>query len=225
MHDAQNSDCHAVTLLGGGPVDPDDLGRAIALAPRIVAADGGAQHADRLGLPVSEIVGDLDSLTKKELWRKSGTVITQLDEQDSTDFEKCLYATRAPVYVGLGFLGLRLDHTLACLRTLAAYPHKRVILMGEAEIAFHCGHSFAFDAEPGERVSLFPMSAVSAIGSTGLRWPIDGLDFAPHAQIGTSNMALGGAVTLAFGDEGMIAILEKRRLEPVFSALMASGEA
>lgn len=219
MHDDQNMGVHAVTLLGGGPVDPDDLALATAIAPRIIAADGGARHAAPLGLPLAEIVGDFDSLTNQDLWRKSGTKLTYLPEQDSTDFEKCLYQTVAPMYVGVGFLGRRLDHTLACLRTLAAYPDKHVILLGEQEIVFHCNNSIEVPVTEGERVSLFPMRKVAGIASGGLRWPIGGLQFAPDGQIGTSNIATGGAVSLEFDGPGMLILLDKSHLTTVAERL------
>ena len=34
-----------VTLIGGGPLGPDDLAQALALAPTVAAADGGADQA------------------------------------------------------------------------------------------------------------------------------------------------------------------------------------
>ena len=34
-----------VTLLGGGAIGPDDLATALSVAPRLVAADGGASAA------------------------------------------------------------------------------------------------------------------------------------------------------------------------------------
>ena len=202
-------DVHAVTLLGGGPVDPADLHRSVSLAPRIVAADGGARHAATHGLPLTEIVGDFDSLTNQEVWRKSGTRLTHVTEQDSTDFEKCLTKTVAPMYVGVGFLGRRLDHTLACLRTMAAFPDKHVILLGEREIIFHCPNRFEFAAQADERVSLFPMARVTGTVCEGLRWSTKGLKFAPDGQIGTSNMATGGRVLLEFDGPGMLVLLGK----------------
>ena len=221
MHDDQYTDGHAVTFLGGGPAAPEDLRRAYALAPRIVAADGGAKHAAPLGLPVTDIVGDLDSLTNSEVWRKSGTRVTQLDEQESTDFEKCLYTIGTELAIGVGFLGRRLDHTLACLRTLIAYGERAVVLMGEGDVVFHAGRRFAIDAAPGERVSLFPMRAVRGRASEGLKWPIGGLNFAPDGVIGTSNLATGGAVVLEFDGPGMLVMLSKDRLEDVAAALLA----
>ncbi|MGB2893545.1 MAG: thiamine pyrophosphokinase, partial [Albidovulum sp.] len=62
----------------------------------------------------------------------------------------------------------------------------------------------------GTRVSLFPMAAVAG-RATGLRWPIEGLDFRPDGRIGTSNQA-EGPVDMAFARPGMLVILPRAAL-------------
>ena len=50
-----------VTLAGGGPFGKAALARARALAPRIVAADGGADRLLRLGAEPEAVFCDVDS--------------------------------------------------------------------------------------------------------------------------------------------------------------------
>ena len=219
MHDDLPLADHTVTLLGDGPADPEDVAEAYGFAPNIVAADGGARHAHNLGLPVREIVGDLDSLTNQELWRNSGTVLTQLNEQDSTDFEKCLATIAADLYLGVGFLGRRLDHSLACLRTLVFYPERPIILIGEADVVAHCPPSLRINVEIGTRVSLFPMAKVEGLSSEGLRWSIEGLNFAPDGKIGTSNEAIADEVEIQVSNPGLLILLPKPCLPALIAAL------
>ena len=54
--------------------------------------------------------------------------------------------------------------------------------------------------------------------SQGLRWPIDGLDFAPSGRIGTSN-EVTGPVVLVFDGPGMLVITPREALEQVSAAL------
>ncbi|MFT6103787.1 MAG: thiamine pyrophosphokinase, partial [Paracoccaceae bacterium] len=54
--------------------------------------------------------------------------------------------------------------------------------------------------------------------STGLRWPISGLEFEPGGLIGTSNSA-NGPVGLEFDQPGMLVILPKAFLPCVLDAL------
>lgn len=220
MRDDQYIAEHSVTLLGGGPVDPEHLNRVLRIAPELVAADGGANHAHALKIPVTHIVGDFDSLTNEQLWRNSGANLTHLDEQETTDFEKCLYATEARLYLGLGFIGGRLDHTLACMATLAKLTDKTVILIGDEDIVFRCPSKLRIDMDARARVSLFPMSPVSAMTSKGLRWPLEGLSFAPDTKIGTSNEATGGPVEITVGAGALLVILPLSYLSGAIDALL-----
>lgn len=219
MRDHQPHADHKVTLLGGGPVDAAALQRCLSLAPRLVAADGGADYAHAHGHTVTHIIGDLDSLSTRTTWQNSGTPITTLTEQDTTDFEKCLYTENASIFLGIGFVGGLLDHTLACLRSLCVYKDVPIVLIGEDQIIMHAGRKFATELNAGDRVSLFPLAPVRGLESTGLRWPIAGLDFSPTGQIGTSNSATGGPVEMSFDRDGMLIFLPLDALESVVHRL------
>ena len=219
MHDSQPQAARATTLLGGGPVDPDQLNLALSLAPKLVAADGGAEHALRLGLPVTKILGDLDSLTNLQFWRDQGVDLVKISEQDSTDFEKCITHEDADVFVGVGFLGRRLDHSLANLRTLAAYPDQRVLLIGETDIVFLSPPEITLELAVDTRVSLFPMTRVLCGPSKGLRWPIDGLVMEPDGQIGTSNRTVDARVEMIFPDARPLVMVPALYLEECLTAL------
>lgn len=205
-----------VTLVGGGPVTASQLARATAFAPRIVGADGGADRLLRLGVPPEAVIGDMDSI--------SGPARDQLrdrlfpvPEQDSTDFDKALRAIRAPFVLGLGFAGARVDHGLAVLSGLIRAPDQRCLILGPRDVTFLCPPELALDVPPGTRLSLFPMGRVGG-ESTGLRWPIKGLEFAPDGQIGTSN-EVTGPVRLSFDAPKMLVILPVRYLAAALRGL------
>ncbi len=204
-----------VTLLGGGAVASADVAAALALAPCLVAADGGGDHALALGLMPRAVIGDMDSLSATAAQMLAGR-IHRIAEQDSTDFGKCLRLVRADFYLGLGFTGLRLDHTLSALNEVAARPAKRVLLLAEEEVIFRAPTRLTLNLTPGERLSLYPMGPARG-RSVGLRWPIDGIDFAPGGRIGTSNEALGPVHLEIAGP--MLVMLPKDRLTLARDAL------
>lgn len=208
-----------VTLLGGGPLETTLLERALALAPRLIAADGGANHITPSDYHVVQIVGDNDSLRDAVRWQAAGTELVHVAEQDSTDFEKCLRAVAAELYLGVGFLGGRIDHELACLRALAAYPDKRIVLLGREDVVFLLPEEIRLEVGEGARVSLYPMAACRGISSEGLRWPIAGLEFAPDGLIGTSNEAVADEISLRFDRAKMLGILPIGCLDAVIAAL------
>ncbi|MFT6451403.1 MAG: thiamine pyrophosphokinase [Halocynthiibacter sp.] len=207
-----------VTLLGAGQSKAADLAECLTLAPHLIAADGGAGVALAAGHMPAAVIGDFDSIDRGALAAIPETRLFEISEQDSTDFEKCLRTVDAPLILGLGFLGARVDHMLAAFNAIVRCP-RDVILIGEEDVAFHAqaGRRYAIDLAKGARVSLFPMGAVSGQGA-GLRWPICGLEFAPDARIGTSNEATG-PVELEFAQAGMIVILERAALGAAMEAL------
>ena len=94
-----------------------------------------------------------------------------------------------------------------------------MVLVGGEDICFLCPPAFEIDLAPRTRVSLFPMGPVRGCLSEGLRWPIDGLAFAPDGRIGTSNEATGGLVRVVFDAPRMLVILPAGLLEPVVDRL------
>lgn len=209
-----------VTLVGGGA--KERLAAALALAPVVVAADGGGNSALPPGFEFRAVIGDMDSLRDPAALRARGVSLHEVTEQISTDLEKCLYSIEAPLILGVGFLGGRLDHQLAAMNALVKHP-ARVVLIGRDDICFLCPPDFALEMAAGERVSLFPMGPVTGALGEGLRWPISGLRFAPDGRIGTSNAALGGPLRLGFDAPKMLVILPAAYLASVADRLRSLG--
>lgn len=212
-----------VTLVGGGPVPAEGLRASLALAPEVVAADGGADMPLPPGHRLGAVIGDLDSLADAEVLRRAGVPVHHLPEQESTDFEKCLYSVEAPLFLCVGFVGGRTDHDLAAMNALVRYSRKAAILIGPRDVCFLCPERLELDLPPGTRISLFPMARMRGLVSEGLRWPVTGLEMRPDGRIGTSNEATGGRVLIAFDAPGMLVILPIRHL-PAVATLPALAE-
>ena len=209
---------HPVTLIGGAEVNNQGLARALALAPGIVAADGGADTALIHGVSPDAVIGDFDSISDSARELIPGDRQHPIPEQDSTDFDKCLRNIHAPLIIGVGFSGARLDHQLAAFNTLVRHPAQRCILLGEGDLAFLCPPSLRLDIPPDTPLSLFPMGAVEGI-SDGLHWPIAGLNFAPDGRVGTSNRTTG-PVYLNITAPKMLVILPQSTLEQATKSLL-----
>jgi len=143
-------------------------------------------------------------------------------EQETTDFEKVLYSTAAPVTVGLGMTGKRFDHTLAALDALARFAAgRRIILVDESDIALALAGPFEFTVEPGARVSVHPLTPTRFAGSTGLVYPLDGLLLAPGIRTGTSNAADAASFSIEPDGDGVyLLILERRWLDSLIAVLL-----
>ena len=194
-----------------------DLALALAHAPVLVAADGGAVPALAAGHVPQAVIGDFDSIPEDAIARIPEDRLHRIAEQDSTDFDKALRSISAPLILAVGFLGERLDHQLAALNVLVRQASQPCMLIGRAEVVFHLPPAFEIDLVEGDPVSLFPMRPVEG-RSHGLEWPIDGLHFAPGERVGTSNRALG-PVRIDMAGPGMLVMLPRSAFDGAVSAL------
>lgn len=205
-----------ITLIGGGSVTKDDIAAARTIAPLVVAADSGADSALFHGIRPAAVIGDFDSVSAQARHKIAGENLHQVAEQDSTDFEKCLQRLVAPLIIAIGFSGSRHDHFLAVLNTLARQIGPKTILLGGEDVIALLPAQIALDLPAGTRVSLFPMGAARGT-STGLHWPIDGVEFDSDKRIGTSNRALGPVQITMSGP--CLLILPRNQLNMLAAAL------
>jgi len=185
-----------VILVGGGDVDWDSLEYALGLELPVVAVDSGADVLRDAAVQTDVIIGDMDSISDTRGW-PAQTKIAEIPEQDSTDFEKALYSTLAPLYLAFGFLGQRLDHSLAALHCLAKYrTRKSIILIDRVDLMFAPAVPLCIDLPRNIRLSINPLAPVTFHSSTGLRYPLDGLTLEAGVAVGTSNTVTGTAVSV-----------------------------
>ena len=212
---------HPVVFLGGGHASAADLADALTICGKLVAVDGGLVTAQTAGRMPDAVIGDMDSAPPEALARVPIARQHQVSEQQSTDFDKALRSVAAPVVVGLGFCGGRVDHQLAAFHTLLVHADRPCILVGADEVIVMAPPQVSLEMVAGEVVSLFPMLPVQG-RSTGLEWPIDGLAFDPARFVGTSNRATG-EVTLMMDTPGMLLIVPKRYLRPLVAHFVQGG--
>lgn len=205
------------TLVGGAPSSRRTLAEALTHAPRLIAADGGADACLAAGLVPEIVVGDLDSISDAARAAFADR-LRHVPEQDSTDFGKALAALPAGLTLAVGFTSGRTDHFLACLSALAR-TRARCILLGDADCIALCPPHIALDLAPGTRVSLWPLGPARG-RSTGLRWPLDGIALDPAGRVGTSNEATG-PVALEM-DGPCVLILPAESLPALIAALDAA---
>lgn len=202
-----------IAIVGGGVVDHGLLRDLAERDVALVGADGGGDAIGAAGLVPDAIVGDLDSLFDRRDWEQR-TRVVHIPEQITTDFQKALYSTRAPLTLALGMTGKRLDHTLAALSAvLQAAPERSTLLVDEVDVALTTVGAFGFDAHHRERVSVHPLLPIRFRRSTGLLYPLDGLTLEPGGLLGTSNEGMGGRVEIIPNDETpWMLILGRQRL-------------
>lgn len=208
-----------VTLVGGGPILPRDLARALRLAPCPVAADGGADRLLAAGVMPEAVIGDFDSISAAALAAIPQARLHRVADQDTTDFDKALRSVQAGFILALGFSGARADHGLAVMNSLVRQSGRPCLVLGEQDVSFAVPPGpVRLALRPGDPFSLFPFARVTG-RSEGLEWPLDGHVFAPDGFIATSNRVSAPEVRLWLDAPGMVAILPRRRLRAAIGAV------
>ncbi|UXU75240.1 MULTISPECIES: thiamine diphosphokinase [unclassified Paracoccus (in: a-proteobacteria)] len=210
-----------VTLIGGGPVRADDLALALALAPKVAAADAGADRALDHDLIPEAVWGDFDSISARVQAIIPPGRLHPVAEQDSTDFEKSLSRIAAPLVIAVGFAGARQDHFLAALNVLARRIGPPCILIAGEDAITLMPPRLELALIAGTRVSLFPMGP-ARMRSAGLFWPLDGLALDPQGRVGTSNRATG-PVALTVETGPVLLMLPREEIAGLARALLAAG--
>jgi thiamine pyrophosphokinase len=189
----------------------------------VIAADGGSQHCQDLGITPDVLIGDLDSSDPKLAanWEAAGVeVIRHPEDKDQTDLELALMLAQdrgADEILVYGAVGGRLDMTFGNL-TLLAHPdlHTPTTLIcgGEEVQLLKPGGSLTLQGHPGEIVSLIPLQPGSAVVSTsGLRYGLKGEELAYGTTRGISNVLLDSKAKIQL-TAGLLAVVHTREQPP-----------
>ncbi len=194
-----------VALVGGAHVAPEILNILQTLTNVFVAADGGANILHAAGLHPSKVIGDFDSLSDAAR-QDFAPQLVHIAEQDTTDLEKVVQRVCAPVLIGAGFLGGRLDHTLAALNVMVRRSEAPLILVDEVDCCLRCPDGGArFQLPEGTPLSVLPMGDAIAT-SRGLQWDMDELQLRPAGVVSSSNKTALPDVTIQVAGPAIITL-------------------
>ena len=187
-------------IVGGG--GPPSGGGARALAARgpgaaaVIAADSGLEPVLKLGLEVTAVVGDMDSVDPSVLAAATDAGIPverHPEAKDATDLALALDAAlawhpeRIVVVTGAGD---RLDHTLSLAQLLASPRTAGVEIeawIGNAYLSV-IRDATVLRGEPGDLVSLVPLNGpAQGVVTDGLLYPLRDEDLPLGSTRGVSN--------------------------------------
>ena len=168
----------------------------------VLGCDGGWRHAEGLGLELTLILGDLDSVGEAPY----DVDCVALPDQQASDLAKVLlwcanHHPNLPVHV-IGLEGGRLDHTLAAPAALIEAKSDAVMHVSGGDLRrIPTGELHTVPAEPGMIIGLHPYGEVRVIRLAGVAWPLDDVVLTTGTQ-GVHNVAKGVEVhiQLASGD-------------------------
>ncbi|MDZ7659955.1 thiamine diphosphokinase [Fodinibius sp.] len=186
-------------LCNGSPPSEQLFNKYRAKTDYFIAADGGANIAQKLGATPDVIIGDLDSYNGSE---KEKSEVIFRPNQEYNDLEKALqHALKengTHIYI-LGATGHRLDQTLKNLSVLKQFSPQ----FQQIRIADNFGETrllpptFADNFTIGTQLSLFPLSGkVTGITTQGLKYPLDNEFIKNGVRDGSSNEVVANPVQI-----------------------------
>jgi len=185
---------HALVVTGGP--HPDDVLETLATGlpetDLVVAADGGAAVAHRLGLVVDVLVGDLDSADDRTVAEAREVQCHPVDK-DYTDLELALATaldagmTSATI---VATMAGRVDHALGNLLVVAAdrWSDLRLDFQVDGNPGWVVRDVCRIDGRIGDLVSLLAVGGpATGITTSGLAWELDDAALVPGVGLGLSN--------------------------------------
>ena len=190
----------------------------IPVGAMVIAADGGLQHTEALGIRPDVILGDFDSLG----YTPEGAEVFPVEKDDSD----AMLAARKGLaegcdeFVFYGALaGKRLDHTVANFQTLqflADHGAVGYLLGRETAVTVVKNGQLLFSEEASGVISAFCMGG-DARGVTlrGLKYELtDGVLTAGH-PLGLSNAFVGKTATIAVKNGSLLVLWDRDNGFPV----------
>ena len=211
----------AVIFANGKARDYSILSSLIRAGDTIIAADGGANHARKIGLVPDVLIGDLDSVSKNEVKRLEtlGTRVIRFPvEKDETDLELSLGYTLDQGFREILILapfGGRLDQTLGNISLLT-----RPDLVGidtrmddGLEEVFLVRGQAIIQGVPGDTVSLLAISVeAKGVETEGLYYPLNGETLFANATRGISNRLVDKSATIRVSEGKLLCIHTRQRI-------------
>lgn len=206
-------------LISGGELNnPDYYKDKLIDFTYVIAADGGARHARRLGLIPDLVLGDFDTLTAEELADLQHNGVKTERYPVDKDYSDTHLGLLKAVELGcndiliIAALGGRLDHTLANIMLLALpqADQARIRIMDENQEILLIRKEAVLEGEKGTKVSLLPLcEKVTGIFTSGLEYLVPQNTFIMGIPNGISNVMTGSKARIQIESGLLLAIIHR----------------
>ncbi|OCL26405.1 thiamine pyrophosphokinase [Orenia metallireducens] len=206
-----------ILFINGELIGEDDFYlNYIKKTDKVVCADGGANHAYRLGILPNLILGDLDSISSEALEHYQNQQV-EFDKypiaKDKTDTQLILEqlvtlgAKEIIIFAGLGG---RLDHTLANLYLLeffAEFDTKIRFVSPKERIELVCKEKILIN-EVNKTLSLLPLSnEVTGVYLEGFKYGLENATFKQGDTLGLSNIVIASPARIKLASGKLLMII------------------
>jgi thiamine pyrophosphokinase len=201
-------------IANGNFVLTKKIKKIIDSSSKIICCDGGGNSCFKNNIKPTVIIGDMDSITSKNLeYFKSKGVEIIVDLDDSkTDLELgfilALKSNPNKIYI-FGGLGGRFDMSIVSILVLLNFRTNKVKIIDEFNEIEVLTKSTKIKGKIGEKISIIPICKVKNLSYTGLKWEVKDLDV-DIGWFGVSNKFSNENVSIDF-DSGKILLVRNLR--------------
>lgn len=198
----------------GGTILPQGITERPKAGDLCIAADGGYQNAERLGVRVDVLLGDFDTLGEPKDVDERTEILRVPAEKDFTDTQLAVETAMergADDIVIIGGLGGRLDHTLsnlAILEDLCARHVFALITDGQNRVRYLNATSMLIAKSQFRYLSLIAATErARGVSVEGCRYPLKNATLSRNVQYAISNEITGNCALISL-KRGALYVIE-----------------
>ena len=164
----------------------------------IICTDGAANKIINLGLKPNYILGDLDSIYKKNIKKYKKNII-ELDNQNYSDLYKSLSWIKKNKIKQIDIIGIdgrRIDHSIANFNIILEYiPFINITIFTEYGNIYTINKKRIFKNCYNKNISIFSASEKNKISTSGLQYELNNHEL-KKIYSGTLNKAINNKITI-----------------------------
>ncbi|WP_185871667.1 thiamine diphosphokinase [Blattabacterium cuenoti] len=178
---------------------------------KIFAVDGAFYYLNKFGILVDYVIGDFDSILKKDIPLE--THLLETYDQKYTDFDKALNIIYNKGFFNInvwGGSGMEQDHFLGNLSTALKYKNKlSIIFHDKYHFYFFSDKKTSFYHKKNKKISLFPFPKVNGLCTYGLKYSIRKGSLKIGKNIGIRNEVSNQRIKVNYKEGELLIFIEK----------------
>ena len=206
-------------IISNGQIDDYEyIKKYILESDILICADGGGEHAFKMGLIPDVLIGDFDSISEDtlKLFEKNSTSVFKYKrEKDQTDTElavDCAISKGADEIILIGGTGKRLDHTYANISLLVVMRERDIegLIIDEYNEIRVIDKFLRMQGDKNDKISLLAFTPeVCGVTTRGLKYPLKDGVLKNDNTLGISNEFLDSEAEIEV-KSGILLVIKAR---------------
>ena len=204
----------ALIIANGLECNNELLGQLLEWSPYVIVLDSAIERVIELGIKVDVLLGDFDRDFDAQFYKENHfpIEIVHTPDQNKTDLQKAFDFLIEKGHKAVNVVwatGIRADHTLNNLSTLASYRNDlKIVLFDDHSKVFLLSNSFKKWYPKDAIISLIPLGKVEGITTENLFYPLQNGSLELGYRIGSSNHVSEDGIVTITHEKGNLLLIE-----------------